>query len=440
MTLPLREHDQSSQKEVKKLMKTATLVPLDQDVEALLTRKLEQAFQLRLQSDYARSLQEFAEVLRIFPETLSPDMKGLIFLEMAQLSLWLGDYDKTEFFAQSVLQLRIEKDQQAYEFLARVAVAQFQFPLARTYLYKISSKSFVFSMIECLICIKLRDLKGAHAAIVSVFQKCEQEGTALPESNEFEVYQAYCTLLKGQSKEAVSSARRLQKKCANDPYLMLLLAEIFMTAGAYNEAFTATRKVESVFPDHDQVHALYAHIAYAREDFEASKMKAEASLRKNPSNHYACTILMKLALREGNYAEAERMGEAIVQESPEYSLGHANLGDLYFVQGKYDLAKREYSRTESLIDSKTKGALLRQARLKMMDGHYEDAARGLEDMIAQIHTYYDDAMCDLLVCYEHIDEPEKKQELLQKMSLRKVFSRRIDQMLRTIEKSVEEPI
>ncbi|MGE3279367.1 MAG: hypothetical protein AB7J40_06380, partial [Candidatus Altimarinota bacterium] len=104
------------------------------------------------------------------------------------------------------------------------------------------------------------------------------------------------------------------------------------------------------------------------------------------------------------------------------------------------LAKREYSRTESLIDSKTKGALLRQARLKMMDGHYEDAARGLEDMIAQIHTYYDDAMCDLLVCYEHIDEPEKKQELLQKMSLRKVFSRRIDQMLRTIEKSVEEPI
>jgi lipopolysaccharide biosynthesis regulator YciM len=101
------------------------------------------------------------------------------------------------------------------------------------------------------------------------------------------------------------------------------------------------------------------------------------------------------------------------------------------------LAKIEYGKTESLILSKTKGALLRQGRMHIMNGTYDSAVIIYENMTTQVHTYYDDAMCDLLMCYEKLGETEKKKGLIEKMNLRKTFNKRLDLVLASLEKNSE---
>jgi len=144
---------------------------------------------------------------------------------------------------------------------------------------------------------------------------------------------------------------------------------------------------------------------------------------------YAKTALVKLAVRSGNYSAAESVGCEILRDSPQYSLGHANLGDVYFIQGRYELAQIEYEQTMELMDSQTKGARLRQARMKYIEGDFASAALILEGLVEGYHTYYDDAMCDLALCYDQIGDEDKKDQLIDKMQIRRSFYHRTEKIL-----------
>jgi tetratricopeptide (TPR) repeat protein len=426
------------EKELPTSTETSFTDDFPQDARDLFKEMLSEAYAWKESEDYQKALEKFLEVMKNFENSMSPEMKATLCLAVCELTLWLGDYNACEYHAYRILECKVGMDENAYEFLARVSMARFQFTEARKYLSHLNPRKLAFSILDCLICIKLRDIKGADAAIQRIYQECEKENRPLPDVPELQLCEAFCMLLRGHSQEAVTTARRLIKKGGLDPNLLLLCAEIYMTAGCYNDAFITVKRVESKCPENDQVHAILAHVHYAQEDFVLAKSAAEKSLARNPQNHYARTILMKLFVREGKFSEAEIMGIQILQESPEYSLGHANLGDVYFIQGKYDLAKIEYGKTESLILSKTKGALLRQGRMHMMNGVYDSAVIIYENMTTQVHTYYDDAMCDLLMCYEKLGEAEKKKGLIEKMNLRKTFNKRLDLILASLEKNSEE--
>jgi tetratricopeptide (TPR) repeat protein len=410
-----------------------------QDSQNLLKQMLSDAYSWKDDEKYQKAAEKFLEILKTFEQQMSPQLIATVSLVVCELSLWLGEYKTCEYHAHKVLECEVDMEENAYEFLARVAMARFQFTDARKYMSHLSPKKLAFSILDCLICIRLRDVKGADVAIQRVYQQCEKENKSLPDVPELQLCEAFCMLLRGHSQDAVTTVRRLQKKGRLDPSLLLLCAEIYMTAGSYNDAYNTSKDVESKCPENDQVHAILAHVHYAQEDFVLAKSEAEKSLQRNSQNHYARTILMKLFVREGKFSDAEKIGVYILQESPEYSLGHANLGDVYFIQGRYDLAKIEYGKTESLIQSKTKGALLRQGRIHMMNGLYDLAVKIYEDMTTQVHTYYDDAMCDLLMCYEKLEEQEKRQGLIEKMNLRKSFNKRLDAILVSLQEKKTEP-
>ncbi|MEK7523627.1 MAG: hypothetical protein AAB588_01220, partial [Patescibacteria group bacterium] len=144
---------------------------------------------------------------------------------------------------------------------------------------------------------------------------------------------------------------------------------------------------------------------------------------------------MKLACRSGNYSSAESLGLQILEDSPEYSLAHANLGDVYFNEGRYELAQVEYEQTQQLMNSETKGAKLRQARMKFIRSDFDGAAEILEKLIEGYHTYYDDAMCDLFLCYERLGDEEKKDDIVDKMQVRRSFYRRTENLLKSFEEN-----
>lgn len=386
---------------------------------------MREAYEKMTQGEYSPARDIFKDILRRFGVTLDDKQKSLLNSELGTLYFWLGDLESAKQHCDNAVAYGDNNDQ-AYNILGKIAVAQFKFPLARSYFSKISDENPARPLGLCLVSIKLRDMIGAQ----SFFR--DAAGKISPLDPEYCVYEAYLTLLNGGTLAAVQSCRELVRKCTKDVNLMLLIAEIFMTAGNYGEAEAVTDTVSKSCPENDMVFAIRAHAAYAEENFDAARSYAEDAVRFNPFNAYAKTVLMKLACKSGNYILAEEWGVNIIKNSPEYSLGHANLGDVYFNQERYELAEIEYEQTQQLMNSDTKGAKLRQARMKFIADDYEEAAKILEKLIEFHHTYYDDAMCDLALCYDKIGDEEKTKQVLDKMAFRKSFYHRTEKILRQL--------
>lgn len=375
--------------------------------------------------DYALAARLFEDVLKKCSVTLDEAQKSLIHGELAMLYFWLGDYQTARQHADRALAFRHDNDH-AYAVLGKLAIAQFQFTEAQNHFAQISEENPEKHLGYCLISIKIRDTKAAKYHL-------GKASSIAPASDPFyQILVSYVRLLDGEAKAAVTEARALASDVLHDPFLLLLIAEIFITAGNFGEAETIARKVLRTCPDNDQAKAFLAAAAYADEDFAQADSYAKDALRLNPLNAYAKTILMKLAVRQGSYEIALSLGEEILKQCPAYSLGHANLGDVYFNQGRYQLAEIEYDQTMNLMDAQTKGARLRQARMQFMHGQYLAAAEILEKLIESQHTYYDDAMCDLALCFDRLQDEEKKAEILEKMEMRKTFYHRTEKLLQSL--------
>lgn len=388
---------------------------------------MHEAYEHMRKSEYWLAVEVFNDILRRFGVTLDDKQKSLIHSELGTLYFWLGDYDAARAHCEHSLAYADNNDQ-AYNILGKIAVAQFKFPVARGYFSKISESNPARDLGLCLISIKLRDTLGAEEFLARA------RGKGIPLTDpEYAVYSAYFRLLLGDAKSAAVEARALLQKCEHEPNLMLLIAEIFMTAGNYGEATAAAEKVRKICPQNDGVFAILAHTTYAQEDYAKADDNAHESLKFNPLNAYAKTVLIKLAVRRGSYSFAESIAMQVLQECPEYSLAHANLGDVYFLQGRHELAKIEYKQTQQLMTADTKGARLRQARMKFIDEDYREAAKILEQLILAHHTYYDDAMCDLALCYDKLGDEQKRDEVAEKMEMRKSFYHRTEKILREFE-------
>lgn len=367
----------------------------------------------------------FSDALGKFENILSKGQKCALFSETAVLYFWLGDYETARVSAGRALTYD-DKSDVALIVLGKLAVAQFKFPLARSFFTKVSADNPFRALGLALVCIKLRDKKGAQSFLG------EARGKISPNDPEYRVLAAYLDMLEGAARPAVLIARELTKKCERDPSLMLLIGEIFMTAGNFGEARAIAEKVHAVCPENDHASALKAHAAYAEQDYGGAEDNAREAVRLNGFNAYAKTILMKCAVREGGYELAESIGLQILADSPEYSLGHANLGDVYFNSGRYELAQLEYGQTAELMDSQTKGALLRSARMKFIEGGYAAAAKMLEELIEGFHTYFDDAMCDLALCYDALGDEENRERVILKMQMRKGIYVRTEKLLKEL--------
>lgn len=385
---------------------------------------MSQAYDHMSKKEYRDAADIFNDILRRFSVSLEDKQKSLMNSELGTLYFWLGDYDSAKTHCETSLAYSGGENDQAYNILGKVAVAQFKFPQARGYFSKMSGDNPLRSLGFCLISLKLRDTIGAET-----FLKEARAKNIPPTDPEFRVYNAYLHLLKGDAKAATLEAREVLPKCDHDPNLAVLAAEVLMTAGDYGEAASIAQKVLKVCPENDSAFAVLAWASHAEEDLGHAEAHAREAVRLNPFNAYAKTVLMKLATHSASYSMAESIGTQIINDCPEYSLAHANLGDVYFNQGRFELAQIEYEQTQHSMTADTKGTRLRNARMKFIEGDYAGAADILEKLILAHHTYYDDAMCDLLLCYDKVGDEEKCDEVIEKMQIRKSFYQRTERIL-----------
>ncbi len=139
------------------------------------------------------------------------------------------------------------------------------------------------------------------------------------------------------------------------------LGASFLNLGRTDDAIAAIRDAIRLEPDNGQAHQALARAFWVgKGDFAAAIPEFERAIELNPEAGYSYLQLGLLLAWEGNFARAEEICRRAVELQDQYISGNAGLqvvgangrlGYVFYLQGRYDEALREYERGLSFVAS-----------------------------------------------------------------------------------------
>ena len=139
------------------------------------------------------------------------------------------------------------------------------------------------------------------------------------------------------------------------------LGAALLSLGRTDDAIAAIREAIRLEPDNGQAHpALARGYWVGRGAFAAAMPEFEKAIELNPDAGYSYLQLALLLAWEGQYARAEDVSRRAVELQDQYISGNAGLqvvgangrlGYVYYLQGRYEDAIREYERGLSFVGS-----------------------------------------------------------------------------------------
>jgi non-specific serine/threonine protein kinase len=195
------------------------------------------------------------------------------------------------------------------------------------------------------------------------------------------------------------------------------LGGAYNSTGRYMEAAESIKNAISLEPNNAGAHAALARTYWIGLGMvEEGITELEHAIALNPHGGYAFLQLALLYTLSGKYDQAERMARRAIDLQERYISGkeglqivgaHARLGYVFYCQGRYDDAIREYEqeldfllssdhalrdRTLIEIDQKIGAAYLRAGRTEESERHFKRATRKFEERLAKgaddPHTRY----------------------------------------------------
>ena len=186
------------------------------------------------------------------------------------------------------------------------------------------------------------------------------------------------------------------------------LGAALLNLGRTDEAMAAIREAIRLEPDNGQAHQALARAYWVgRGDFAAAIPEFEKAIELNPEAGYSYLQLALLLAWEGQYQRAEEISRRAVELQDQYISGNAGLqvvgangrlGYVYYLQGRYDDALREYERGLSFVASsdhalkdrtaielnvKMGAAYYRQGRSSEAARHFDRARKMFDSLIAK---------------------------------------------------------
>ena len=186
------------------------------------------------------------------------------------------------------------------------------------------------------------------------------------------------------------------------------LGAALLSLGRTDEAIVAIREAIRLEPDNGQAHQALARAYWVgKGDFASAIPEFEKAIELNPDAGYSYLQLALLLAWEGQYARAEEVSRRAVELQDQYISGNAGLqvvgangrlGYVYYLQGRYDDALREYERGLSFVGSsdhalkdrtaielniKMGAAYHRQGRPAEATRHFDRARKLFDSLIAQ---------------------------------------------------------
>jgi serine/threonine protein kinase/Tfp pilus assembly protein PilF len=186
------------------------------------------------------------------------------------------------------------------------------------------------------------------------------------------------------------------------------LGVALLALGRVDEAMVSMREAIRLEPDNGQAHQTLARAYWVgKGDFASAIPEFERAIQLNPDAGYSYLQLGLLLAWEGQYARAEEICKRAVELQDQYISGNAGLqvvgangrlGYVYYLQGRYDDALREYERGLAFVGSsdhalkdrtaielnvKIGAAYHRQARPVEASRHFERARKLFDSLLAK---------------------------------------------------------
>jgi serine/threonine protein kinase/tetratricopeptide (TPR) repeat protein len=186
------------------------------------------------------------------------------------------------------------------------------------------------------------------------------------------------------------------------------LGSALLNLGQVDEAIVEIREGLRLEPDNGQARqALGRALWTGRGDFDAAIPEFEKAIELNPEAGYSYLQLSLLLAWRGDLARAEEIGRHAIELQEQYISGntglqivgaHARLGYIYYLQGKYDEALKEFERELSFINSsdhalrertnvelnvKVGAAYFRMGRTEDADRHFDRAHKAFEARVSR---------------------------------------------------------
>jgi non-specific serine/threonine protein kinase len=203
--------------------------------------------------------------------------------------------------------------------------------------------------------------------------------------------------------DMVHKAIELERRAlAIDPELAdahMWLGSSLLNLGRVDEAIAEIREAIRLEPDNGQAHQALARALWiGRGDFAAAIPEFERSIELNPEAGYSYLQVSLLLAWEGQYARAEEFSRRAVDLQEQYISGnaglqivggHSRLGYVYYLQGRYADALKEYERELAFMNS-SDHALRERTNIELgvrvgaayhRQGQTEDAARHFDRAI-----------------------------------------------------------
>lgn len=152
-------------------------------------------------------------------------------------------------------------------------------------------------------------------------------------------------------------------------------ADIFLLNGQPEKALSAYNSCLRLNPESAASNFQLARIYFSNRDLDAALNYALAAVRLQPDNYWYCVFLSSVYEAAGNYAEAIKLYEKLIEKNPGYN-DYLRLIDLYIRFNKFSSAVSTLNKVEGIygydfeLSMKKIDLLRRQNRLKEAENEF----------------------------------------------------------------------
>lgn len=230
--------------------------------------------------------------------------------------------------------------------------------------------------------------------------------------------------------EARIAYRRARELDPSDERWPYFLGDVLSVVGTDLEAATeAFERTLELRPDYAPAHMRLGRVLVDRGESERAAAEFERALELAPDLRPARLGLAQIRLAEGDLAGAERLLDEILAAEPRHGQALSALGQVYMRQGRREEAREVAQRArdaalynlysdplmEQVVQEEASSVLLwERAKAFFDDGNYEQAARGLEQVV-QRRPSNPDVHHQLGVAYGHLGRLDRARHHLERV-------------------------
>ena len=154
-----------------------------------------------------------------------------------------------------------------------------------------------------------------------------------------------------QPQKALNFANEAALAQPDDPEALGMLGTVQLAAGENENALATFQQLVQQIPESPLGYFSVASAQSALERFSAARTSLNKALELNPNYVDAQNALVLLDVREGKYAEAQKIAQQIQKKYPKSALGLTLEGHILMAQKQYSQAARSYESASNLQES-----------------------------------------------------------------------------------------